>query len=480
MSDTTPNTPEDVRTEYKTASEGRLPDDIWKTISAFSNTDGGTIYLGITPDIQPVGLTADNLDKLQTDITSLCSFSFNVAIQPEITCYDGYLAVVIQPSPAAVRPVYKKSLGINRGSYIRVGSSNIQADGEQIKRFAIAARGGAETLSSEVDYSTCLDRAKITAYIEKLNSRGKYVYQNFSYDEIVHKQRFADANNKATLLGLLAFSKDLALQEVIAPTINIAVTQYPGTTKVDSLDLNQTYSDDREFNGDILTQYINTLDFVKSRLPITGIISNGIRTDYYVIPEVALREAIANAIVHRDYSVTSSRIQIDIYSDRIEITNPGRSLVPIDQLETAQSATRNPLLMSFLRENGVVDQKARGIRTIRLAAKNAGLTQPKFENIAESFRVTLFRPAFLSSDDTTWLKQFDAHTLSESQKNCLIHLRHNSNGISNSEYCDLNNMTRKRDDKRANHELTTMVALGILRAEGNTRNRRYYLSTVWQ
>lgn len=473
-----PTDPETTNVEYKSASEGRLPKDLWQTISAFSNTDGGTIYFGIDPNGNLVGLSAGNIDKIQQDITSLCSQDFNIVINPTVETRNGYVGVEISPAPAEVRPVHKKSLGMNRGTYVRIGSSNILANEEHIKRFAIASRGGAETLTyPDTPFEDCLDMERVQQYIDLLNSKKNNIYQRFTPDEVLVKQKVISKDGNVTLFGLLAFGSDNSTQDIISPTVNIGITQYPGSTKVDEDDPQATYTDNREFNGTVLEQFALALAFIKTKLPIKGTIdANGIRKDYLIIPEVALREALANAIAHRDYSAFSSRIQIDVFSNRLEIINPGNSLVPIDELESAPSTTRNPILMNYLKEMGITDQKARGIRTIRTTARKAGLVEPIFENVSQSFKVTLYSSAFLSPVDKVWLAKFRPFKLNQRQMNALAHVHNTHDGISNSEYRDINNMNNVRDDKKANKELRTLVALEILEAAGENRARRYVLT----
>ena len=151
--------------------------------------------------------------------------------------------------------------------------------------------------------------------------------------------------------------------------------------------------------------------------------------------------------------------------------------MPIDELESTQSVTRNPLVMNFFKENGYTEQKARGIRTIKQTIREAGLQAPMFENISgQSFKATLFTSAFISADDKEWLKRFWEYNLKDRQLNCLVYLRHhNKDGINNSTYRELNGMNSVGDDKMANRELVGMVSMKILKADGIGRYRKYYL-----
>lgn len=476
---TTISESESERLEFKSATHGKLPENAWMTVSAFSNTDGGRILLGVNDNGNEVGLSAKELDTLQKDFVSLCSTGFNHKIIPVVSVEDNHISAIIDPLPAIMRPLYSKKRGVEYGTYIRVGSANVKATSEDIMRFSVAAQGGAEIFTYDVDYYEVLDERKIRDYIDLLNSRNNNVYQLFSEEEILKKQK-AIIDGKVSLFGLLAFGNGMSLKEVVAPTMNIAVTQYPEADKVVG-DASLTYTDSREFDGCVIDQFEHAFSFIKSKLPVRGMIGpDGKRQDYLVIPEIAIREALANAIVHRDYATSNSRIQVDIYANRIEVINPGRSLIPIDELETTQSITRNPLTMNFFKENGYTEQKARGIRTIKQTIREAGLRAPVFENISgQSFKATLFTSAFISTEDKEWLKQFGNYELKDRQLNCLVYLKHhNDDGINNSTYRELNGMNSVGDDKMANRELVGMVKLGILKSGGTGRYRKYYLKTA--
>jgi len=468
-------------TEFKTCSDGRVPNDLWKTVSAFANGEGGQIICGVDPNGKIIGLSRENIDKLQLSILDMCTQTFSTPITPEIRYNNGILSVYIPPAPAQLRPIYSKKQGAGQGTYVRLGSSNRVANDDTIRRFSVAARGGAETIYYEdEDYHSVFNMATVNDYIRVVNQRKSNMYQAFTDKEVLTKLRAITKQADPTLFGLLAFGKDSSVQEIISPSVGIVITQYPGITKVNETNLNETYIDNREFIGNAKVQFEEAFSYLKAKLPIKGSVdSGGKRRDYLVIPEIAIREALANAIAHRDYSTYSSPIQIDIFSDRVEIINPGTSLIPIEQLDEAPSTARNPLLMSYLKDYGITDQKARGIRTIKVSIREAGLQAPSFTNIGQSFKVTLSASAFISSEDKKWLENFHPHNLNERQLNALAHVRNSSEGISNGEYRDINSMHNVRDDKKANKELRQLVAGGILSIVGENRARRYVLKNEY-
>lgn len=467
--------------ENKTVSLGKLPQDIWEPITAFSNADGGFINLGIDQYGNRAGVEKVYHDQVQRDFVSCCKSVFNQKIYPDISiATDNVIQIYIPPAPAALRPIFSSKRGLPKGAKVRVGTANVQVDDEWIKRFAIAARGGAELIEFEGDYSRYFDAGNIEAYLKIIKERRGDVYAGLDNYTILCKLRaLAKAGNKMTLFGLLAFSNDYGLQELTAPTVNVAVTQYAGTTKVDPVDAERVSIDDREFAGNIPSQFEEALRFIKSKLPVRSRIgTEGKRLDYLAIPEVALRETLANALAHRDYTTYCGRVQVDIYADRLEFTNPGQSLVPLAQLESAHPQTRNPLLMSFLRDLHITEHRGRGITTIKSSLRKAGLSEPTFEHRHDWFVATLYSSAFIKDEDQIWLQKFSRFNLKEQQLNALVFARHEKNGINNSEYRNINHKAGVGDDIRAKKELAELVSMGLFVKIGNRRYTRYLLSPL--
>lgn len=466
--------------ERKSCSDGRLPDNLWEELTAFSNADGGVIYLGLDSDNNFIGLNSQQMDKLQMDLNSLCSSAFNHRIYPDIITHDGAVKVRVPSAPPSLRPIYSKSRGLPQGARVRVGSSNVQLDDHWIRRFALEAEGGAELQESNEGADNILDSEKIARYIGVVNEKRGGTLTTLGTTEVLKKLRVVNKNDKVTLFGLLAFSKESSLQDIFGPTINVAVTQYRGTDKVEGATIGRPFLDNREFYSDALTQFQEAFKFILSKVPIKGVIGpGGIRKDYLVVPDVAIRETLANAIVHRDYTDTSGRVQVDIYADRIEFSNPGTSLVPLSDIENAPPRTRNPLLVNFLKDYGVTEQRARGIRAIKTSLREAGLKEPVFEHRHNSFFATIYSSAFITNEDQQWLSQFEEFSLTENQLKVIVHLKHDNTGISNSEYRNLNNMNNVGDDIKAKKELAKLVESGIFSKQGSRRYTKYSLSDIF-
>lgn len=152
------------------------------------------------------------------------------------------------------------------------------------------------------------------------------------------------------------------------------------------------FLDRKIIKGNLIYQFNKSFKYLISKIPTKHILNNttGLREEIRIVPEVALRETLTNTIAHRDYANLSSSINIDIYSDRVEISNPGESMVPIEEIEKTSSKARNPKLMELFRRYGVTESTARGIPIIKESIVKRGLLSPKFENLFGEFRATLF------------------------------------------------------------------------------------------
>lgn len=293
---------------------------------------------------------------------------------------------------------------------------------------------------------------------------------------MLRKLRILDEEDKATFFGVLGFAPSLEVQAVLGPAVSVAVTQYQGTAKVNAGDVSSNAIDDREFRGDIYEQYLEAYKFILSKIPTHSRIGpNGLREERPVIPNDAIREALANAIAHRDYSVQSTKVQIDIFADRIEFINPGMSLVPIHELERAPSQARNPVLMEYLRDMDVTENRARGIYLMITYAQQAGLLRPEFTHRSNCFVATLYLTGVWDDDDRAWLRRLEGYGLTEAEMNILVKARHSPTGVSNAVFREVNHMNSTGDDVRAARALSKLVSQGLLEPKGQGRSRHYIL-----
>ena len=193
-------------------------------------------------------------------------------------------------------------------------------------------------------------------------------------------------------------------------------------------------------------------------------------------PEEAVREAIVNAVAHRDYSpyARGSQIRIQMFADRLEVQSPGGLFGPVNEenLEETMS-TRNQLLMRLLEEVGLVENRGSGIRAMIAAMREARLEPPRFHDTRNYFRVTFKNNALMTPEALRWLNQFAGHPLNDNQRMALVYLRDNDR-MTNSDYRRLNNVY---DTAQATRELRELVETGLVRMHG-TRRWAYYTLAV--
>ncbi len=469
--------PEGEHTEFKECRGKRnatLPTDIWQTIAAFSNTHGGKLFLGVNDNGDAIGLTHTQLNKLQKDVSSLINDKFNAKPKAAISVTDDYIIVEVAELEAYNKPLYSKKVGIDK-IYIRQGSTNVLASDEEKRSLFAGASGGGENQVLEGAITELVDEAKLDDYISRTGLKD-VTFQNL--EEKLSKIK-AVRDSRLTIFGLVAFGKDEAIDDKLH-NIYIDFKIFPGTSKVDPNNLEVIYHDRKEFHGDLVQQYNLAFEYIKSKLPKEAILNRqtGLREERDILPEDALREALANSIAHRDYLLQGSCVNVDLYADRIEITNPGESLIAIEDLAKASSRARNPSLIEFLKAYHITDKTARGIPTIYQAARSRGLLDPKFENISGEFKATLYFSSPHSGQDENWVEKITkGKKLKNTQKNALVHIKNNG-PISNKQYCEINHMNSRNDDRQARRELSELLDNGLVIKEGNGAGTRYRLADL--
>jgi ATP-dependent DNA helicase RecG len=229
--------------------------------------------------------------------------------------------------------------------------------------------------------------------------------------------------------------------------------------------------DNRKFEGTISEIVEGAVNHVLASIRKSSLIEGLYRRDIPEYPEEAVREAVVNAVAHRDYSdfVRGSYIQIRLFADRLEVQNPGGLYgnVSVETLEEEQS-TRNRVLMRLMEDLHLVENRGSGIRAMLSATRNANLEPPRFQDKRSSFWVTFHSHTLMNSESIAWLNQFADQPLNDHQRLALAYLHHH-NHMTNSEYQRLNHV----DSVTANRELHSLVQLKLVDQHG-TRRWAYY------
>ena len=438
---------ETEKLEAKTA-KGEFPKKCYDTISSFSNTSGGIIIFGINENNNFIEQDVYDVNDLQKQVTALCSTAMEPKIRPEFLpiTYNGkkLLAVKIEELPQIQKPCYYKSLGIQKGSFTRVGDSD-----EHMTEYEIYSL---ESYKSNVQEDLRpIPRAnledfkqdKLKKYIEKMKIK-KPNFANFSDEKILALSGIIDSKTgEPTLAGTLLFAE---WPQAYLPQLFIACVVVPGRKLGDIGELGQRFDDNERVEGTIEEMLEGALNFVRRNIGTMVIIDNdGKRTDVPHYPMKAIKEAIANALIHRDYSIfrEGAYIYVQIYDDRIEVISPGGlyGKCKLENLGTNQMMeSRNKTIVQILEETtDIVENRHTGIATMREEMKNMNLPEPEIEVSEGDFRV-IFRKKTQNVSEN--VSENVSVKLTKTENKILDLIREN-NGITYKEIIEKLNITER-------------------------------------
>ncbi len=382
--------------ELKSAERG-CPQHLYDSLSSFSNQDeGGIIIFGIDEkqDYKEVGVY-DSQD-LQKKINEQC-LQMEPIVRPLLTVVEkdglSFVSAEIPGVDLADRPVFYKGRGRLKGSYTRVGDSDEPMTEYEVysyeayrKKYQDDIRGVQRvTLAS-------LNQEKLALYIDLLK-KGKPNLSNMD-NESIYELMSVTRNDEITLSATMIFSP---YPQAYFPQLCITAIAVPGTEIGNLGDSGERFLDNQRIEGSIPEMLEEAIRFVKKNMKNKTIINpeTGAREDKTDYPITAVREAIINALVHRDYSIHTEGmpIQIIMYEDRMEIRSPGGiyGRIKVDQLGKMQPDTRNPVLALALETLRVTENRYSGIPTIRREMEKYHLREPKFSDERGSFIVTFYK-----------------------------------------------------------------------------------------
>ena len=354
------------------------PRNLLKTLVAFANTAGGKIIIGVADKTrEPLGI--DNPLDEEERLCNLIADSISPRLVPtvEMTTLDGKTLLVIEVFLSNSRPHYLRSEGPETGVYVRLGSTNRQADRELIGELRRTAEGVAFDQLPMPELSTRdLDIEAAQAAFGDARTMDEKTL--LSLKLLTHHQ----GKPVPTKGGVLLFGKKRTQHFSDAW---IQCGRFFGTEKIDIFD-----------HIDIDTPLPQAVDevmlFLKKHAYRGADLSEVRRKDVWSIPLGILREVIINALVHSDYSQRGAPIRVVFLDDRIEVESMGILLpgLTIEEMKQGASRIRNPVIARVFKELGLIEQWGTGVRRIFAEARELGLPQPKIEEIAMRLRFTVY------------------------------------------------------------------------------------------
>ncbi len=348
---------------------------IIKTIIAFANTAGGTLVIGIRDGSREVVGLADSLLE-EERLANAVADSVSPLLMPDIEiCSFQNKELLVVRVPHSIGPYYFKSEGSDKGLYVRFGSTNRTADAEM----AAALR----LLASNVSYDELPHpRGKIDdKVIKDVFSWVKKRPTEQTYETL---GIFTRRSGKLCVSngGVLLFDTN---RLELFPDSLIRCGRFSGSTKEKILD--QT-----DIQAPLPHAIDSIIAFIERNIRTEAKIGRMQREDILEYPPYAIREAVINSILHADYAMKGSHIQIAIFDDRIEFSNPGG--LPFGQtIEKALSGAsrlRNRVIGRVFRELKLIEQWGSGLQRILATCKRQGLKTPVIEELNNHFRLTLY------------------------------------------------------------------------------------------
>lgn len=382
--------------EIKSAEQG-CPQRLYDTLSSFSNQDdGGIIIFGVDEKQGYKEVGVYDPQDIQKKINEQC-LQMEPVVRPLLTVLEKndkfFISAEIPGADITDRPVFYQGKGRVKGSYTRVGDSDEPMTEYEVYSYEAYRKKYQDDIRAidRVSFAS-LDQDLLERYIELLK-KGKPRLAAISNDEI-YELMSIKRDNRITLSAVMNFCP---YPQAYFPQLCIIATVVPGTEVGTVGNQGERFTDNQRIEGNISDMLDGAMQFVNRNMRIKTIINShtGKREDRPDYPITAVREAVLNALVHRDYSIHTEGmpIQLIMFEDRMEIRNPGGiyGRIKIDQLGKVQPDTRNPVIASELEVLKVTENRYSGIPTIRRMMQEYDLQQPEFIDERGSFIVKLYK-----------------------------------------------------------------------------------------
>ncbi|MCG2797973.1 MAG: putative DNA binding domain-containing protein [Cellulomonas sp.] len=459
---------------------GGFPASVRETLVAFANTDGGTILIGVDEAAGFAVVPIVDISRYRDNLVALARDSITppLQIETEIVEIDGLHVLVAQvpPAPADRRPVYVTSKGIINGAFLRTGDGDRRMSEGEVG-LLVAGRSQPTYDSEPIEGTTTrdLDWGSLRRTLQRVQVGSPRLRVE---DETMVLFRLgilaeARADSRLTLAGLLAFGE---YPQQRFPQLMVSVVVHPPEDRPDV-----RFLDNVTVRGSIPDMVSEALVALRRNLAARAVVGELGRSDRLDYPMESIREALVNALLHRDYSplTRGTQVQVELHPDRLTIRSPGGlygGLVTDDLGEAERpSSSRNSLLASLLSDTFlpasevlVAENRSSGIPTMIRLARAHGLPRPEFTSTVLGFTVGMGRSELLGPDVRRWIAGLGVPTPTPVHEIALAMMR--GGPVANA-------MLREwgADRMSAGQALRDLVDQGVAIKEGGRRYARYVL-----
>lgn len=398
----------------------KLSADVWETVSAFANTGGGLIVLGLDESSGFLPVEGFEIDKVRDQFIAgigdggeraLVSPTPHYRLSRGIIEGKPVLLVEIDELDISRKPCYIVARGIQNGSYKRVDDEDIRLSPTELYELqSVLLPSDADGAIVEEATVDDLDGELIDEVIAARLRQSPRVLKGVETREgRLARLNITNNTGAVRLAGLLAVG---LYPQQYYPKLVIDVAVHPGDEK--SQPDAPRFLDRQICDGSIADCIEDALNAIGRNLKKSSYVSGAGRFEEWEIPEEVLREALANAAIHREYSpmFMGQSVSVDIYSDRVEISNPGGLWggKTLDNLANGESRCRNQKLMNLMgavplrhTKGHVAESQGSGVLSMIREMEQRSLGKPRFKATADSFTVVLSRHGAEIADNRAWL-----------------------------------------------------------------------------
>ncbi|MDO9633601.1 MAG: ATP-binding protein [Paludibacter sp.] len=363
-------------------------------ISAFANyPNGGYLAYGIGNDGSSKSLSKEEMDSIVQKLGNIArnNLAQPIGIEHAVTEFNGQPVLIIKIPEYQDKPVHLRGSDIYN-SYKRSAGQTVKLSRTELKQLIASSTGidfESQIAASNVNEDEVLKLLDYDSYFtlqeKRLPDTKLSILQTLASEDLIKKSSsFWSVFN----LGAVLFAKDImSFKELKRKAVRVIV--YKETSRINALK-------EQEGGRGYASGFEGLVNYIMDQLPSNEVIENAIRKNVKVYPEVAIREFVANALIHQDFSVSGSGVMIEIFSDRIEITNPGVPLVDVNRFIDTAPKSRNESLASLMRRLNICEERGSGIDRAISAIEVFQLPAPKFIRGDDYTRVIMFAPTALT------------------------------------------------------------------------------------
>ena len=465
-------TAEATECDFKSELERDKPISWLKSVSAFANGIGGTLFFGIDNDSNPIGLSDTQSDaefisrRIKDRITPLPDFILTPHTE------KGKSVLTLEVKAGRNTPYYYSADGIKR-AYVRIGNESVPAPDHILNELILKGTNrtfdAITTEHKKDDYSFTLLEATY-----RQRTRLQFAPTDYHSFGLVTDDKF------------LTRAGSLLTDQHIVYNSRLFCTRWNGLKKGSIFD---DALDDREYEGNLIYLLGNGCDFIKNNTKVRFEKTATGRIDKPDYSDLAVIEILVNALIHRDYLIIGSEIHIDIYDDRLEISSPGGmfngKMIQEQEIDTLKSERRNPIIADIFHRMRYMERRGSGLnKIVEETKKLPGYDDkfiPTFYSTVSSFTAILKNVNYAANQTehpnsdggiNGGLKRGLNGGLNETQQR-IISLVLEKPMITTQVIADSLNFTRRKVD----YHINQLKKAGLVEREGAKKNGRWIVNT---